>query len=219
MDHSTKRDILIVIDPASGKTGVGAHAVRANNPIAHTFTVLQSEGKTRLARIQSMRAALNGYLDVQLWSTISPAKYRIVGAVMEFPAMGNATNGNSHTTSFVLGMVFYALQEYLVARGIPVIEVLPGESSIAVGAGRRNAPKEIRNAAVALYTGGQLDTTKKTRPRCVGGLLDGCGPDELDAAAAGFAGRQKLLDVSHGLLPEGFPHELEQYALGFLGRE
>lgn len=108
--------------------------------------------------------------------------------------MGLGRGGrNRHDTAFVLGRAYQVAEQaaaLFTDTPIPILEVLPRESSVAVGAAL-TANKDERNRATALCANGRF-VTEPAPGRCVDGPLHGAGPDALDAIAAGIAGWGKL---------------------------
>lgn len=195
MDSPADKSIIIGIDPASQSIGVCAVRRYDAAPLFAQTIHVRGDVFSRLIRLSTELTSWFTHLSVQ--------DYTIHAFGIEDPAQGLGRNGqNRHDTAFVLGRAFHAVQlacyDHAVRLGqsIPMIEVLPRESSQAVGCSA-SATKLMRNMQCALVSGGRYTiTNQRTNDGyCDGGPLHRSNPDALDAFAAACAAWGKLRAV------------------------
>jgi hypothetical protein len=194
---------------------------RTLEPYDPTMTKTASHDLPLGKRLKSLGRALQRFLEQEVSALLGSDDWYLVFISIEDPSSATfsrkkvGANGKAQHDSFKTQLILgRSMQEAVhvcdnyadafirlnptILREIPIVEVEPAESSTSVGCAR-NASKLDRNIAVCKEVGGYFDVplnkngdSKPESGKCSGGLLNGAGPDALDAYAALVAGAGKI---------------------------
>ena len=212
----------IGIDPATHKMGVSVitHEGVALRPL-EAFDGKQwsphqtlSGGSKRDVhlRLRVLEDALFDYFDslkLAIYGIYGKKDWAIASIGIERPVMNtyvqkgeDGKTKNRFDTTFALGRAFQMVVatahelHIIFDYTFPIYEVLPSESSVALGL-TTFATKKARNRRCASLEGGILieqDEKKSDKDLVRGGRLHNCGPDALDAYAAAHAARKRYIE-------------------------
>lgn len=166
--------VIIGIDPSTSATGVGAVSLETRQP--RRACTLIPRGDTLDARLVHLATQLN----IAIYHVRQD--YLLKGVCIEMPEGPY----RGHATGFRMGRAYQILLSAVEGLRLPYKAVLPQDASNAIGL-PGNASKERRNAEIARLSGGVWQPRTKTAWVCVGGPLDGCDDNALDACAVAMA--------------------------------